>query len=303
MTGAWTSFKIGLLTLAVVASAVVIALALGVRPGPKKTVRYHTYFDESVVGLDVGAPAKYRGISIGVVDAIGVGPDGRTVDVTIEIDAKNAWMLDWRVDHDSGLRAQVGAPGILGVKLIDLEYLDPAAHPPPRLPFPAPENYIPSASSFGLSEAIETITDALVGTLHRVERLVENMDAQEVPQRLAAALASVDGAASDLRTTVRRVNHERIPDRTADLLARLDEAIGSMQRILRRVDADGGLLTGAERATRSVDGLGVRAAGVTDELDRTVRDLGDAARTVRSLADAIERDPDILLKGRQKGVR
>lgn len=302
MSAAWTSFKVGLFALVVIAAAAAIALALGIRP-PEKTVRYRTYFDESVAGLEKGAAVKYRGIAIGVVDAIDLAPDGRRVQVTMKVDAKDAWMAEWHPERDSGLRAQVSAPGIMGVKLIDLDYLDPATHPPPSLPFPPPENYVPSAPAFGIQESLTTITDALLATLHRIEHLVANVDSQEVPERLASALASVDEAASDLRTTVRRVNRERIPDRTADTIERLDETIGSMQRILRRVDADGGLIQGAEQATRSVDGLGIRAAGVTDELDRTVRDLGDAARTVRSLADAIERDPDMLLKGRQKGVR
>lgn len=303
MSTAWTSFKIGLFALIVVFAAAAIALALGLHPVPEKTVRYHTYFDESVSGLDVGAAVKYRGIGIGVVDAIRVAPDGRMVEVEIKVRAKDAWMVEWRPEHDNGLRAQVSTPGITGVKVVDVDYLDPAAHPPPTLPFAPPGKYVPSTPSFGIQETLTTITDALVAALHRIEHLVANVDSQEVPERLAAALSSVDQAASDLRTTVRRVNKGRIPDRTADTIAHLDETIASLQRILRRVDADGGLLTGAERATQSVDGLGLRAAGVTDELDRTVRDLGDAARTVRSLADAIERDPDMLLKGRQKGVR
>ncbi len=303
MSTAWTSFKIGLFALAVVAAVATIALALGLHPIPEKTARFHTYFDESVAGLDVGAAVKYRGITIGAVKRIDVAPDGRMVAVTLEIGAKDAWMVTWRPDRDTGLRAQVSTPGIMGVKMIDVDFHDPTTHPPPSLPFPPAENYLPSLPSFELQEALSTITDALVATLHRIEHVMASFDAQEVPERLAAALASVDQAASDLRTTVRRVNKGRIPDRTAETIERLDETIASMQHILHRVDADGGLLTDAERATRSVDGLGLRAAGVTGELDRTVRDLGDAARTVRSLADAIERDPDMLLKGRQKGVR
>jgi paraquat-inducible protein B len=299
MSVAWTSFKIGLFTLLVLASAVAITLALGLQPGPRRTVRYHTYFDETVTGLDLGAPVKYRGITIGAVKAISVAPDGRMVDVAMDVGAADAWLLEQGDATDKRLRAQVSAPGITGVKLIDLEYVDPATHPEPRLTFPPADKYVPSAHVQSLASA----TDAVVATLRRVDEILQSLDAQQLPARTANALASVERAAADLRTAVRHVNEGRVAERTSEALARLDETIGSMQRILHRVDADGGLLTTAERATQSADTLGRRAAGATEGLDRTVRDLDDAARAVRALADAIERDPDMLLKGRQKGTR
>jgi ABC-type transporter Mla subunit MlaD len=301
MSAAWTSFKIGILSAVIIAAALVMALVFGFGTGTQQSVRYRTYFDESVAGLDVGAPVKYRGISIGSVDAVRVGPDARLVEVTMKVDAKNARLLPKSGTGDNGLRAHVKAPGISGVKLIDLEYVDPAAHPPLRLPFPTPENYVPGTPSFGLEETLAMVNDALRGTLHRIDGLLDDLDAHEIPTKIATAVASVDHAATDLRSTIRSVNQERIPARTADTIARLDAAIGGMQRILLRVDADGGVLAGAEQATRSIDALGARTAGATEGLDRTLRDLGDAARAIRSLADTLERDPDMLLKGRKKG--
>jgi paraquat-inducible protein B len=301
MSAAWTSFKIGILSVVIIAAALVMALVFGFGLGTNQSVRYRTYFDESVAGLDVGAPVKYRGISIGTVDAVHVGPDGRLVEVTMKVDAKNAWLLSKSLTGDNGLRAHVKAPGISGVKLVDLEYLDPASHPPLRLPFAPPENYVPSTPSVGLEETLATVNDALRGTLHRIDGLLDDLGSHEVPAKIATAVASVDHAATDLRSTIGRVNQEHIPARTADTIGRLDVAIGGMQRILERVNGDGGVLAGAEQATRSIDALGARTAGATEGLDRTLRDLGDAARSIRSLADTLERDPDMLLKGRQKG--
>lgn len=302
MSTAWTTFKIGILTLMVVASMVVILLALGIRPGPDKTVRFRSYFDESVSGLDVGALVKYRGINVGVVDRIDLAPDGRSVEVRMKIDATRSSLLGWHAEHDTGLRARVGSPGLAGLKMIDVEFLDPAAHPPPPLTFAPGEHYVPAASASDVQQSLATMTEALVGTLQRVDAVIQDVQTREVPARVADALQSVEQAATELRSTVHHVDRARLPDRTAESMTRLDLAIGSLQKVLERVDADGGVIEGAERASESVDALGRRATDATQELDRTVRDLGEAARTMRSLGDAIERDPDMLLKGKKKGA-
>lgn len=302
MSTPWNAFKLGLLTIAVVAALAVVTLALAIRVTPKETVQVRSYFDESVVGLEVGAPVKYRGITIGSVKSIGVAPDNRLVEVTSDVRKEHLAQIDWRREHDDGLRVRVSAPGLTGVKLLDLEYVDPARHPPVALPFAAPEHYVPSAPSLlsGLEHIIETVTDSVVAALARVEQLVTEIDRDQVPQQTIAALASVTQAASELRAVVHQVSDERLAGRAAASLGAIDSALASIDRVTKRIDADGGLIDRAEDATERVETFGDRANGVTGELDRTVRDLGDAARSVRGLADAIERDPDMLIKGKAK---
>ena len=54
---------------------------LGARSLQKEVGRYVSYFDESVQGLDVGSPVKFRGVTIGTVGGIDVAPDHRHVEV------------------------------------------------------------------------------------------------------------------------------------------------------------------------------------------------------------------------------
>jgi ABC-type transporter Mla subunit MlaD len=51
--------------------AVLAVIILGTGALFKKKVMMETYFDESVQGLSVGAPLKYRGVTIGSVEHIG----------------------------------------------------------------------------------------------------------------------------------------------------------------------------------------------------------------------------------------
>src|SRR5438477_10217476 len=64
-------FKIGLFMLSGITLVVLAVIILGAGALFKKKFMMETYFDESVQGLSVGAPLKYRGVTIGRVEHIG----------------------------------------------------------------------------------------------------------------------------------------------------------------------------------------------------------------------------------------
>src|SRR5512145_1750508 len=66
----WSYFKIGLFVVSAVAIAVVGVVALGVGTVFRKQVLVETYIDESVQGLDIGSPVKFRGVQVGEVETI-----------------------------------------------------------------------------------------------------------------------------------------------------------------------------------------------------------------------------------------
>jgi hypothetical protein len=54
------------------------------------------------------------------------------------------------------------------------------------------------------------------------------------------------------------------------------------------------------KALTSIDDVGKRTAGTTEELDQTVRDVGEAARALRDFLEVLEREPDMIFKGRAR---
>ena len=64
---------------------------------------------------------------------------------------------------------------------------------------------------------------------------------------------------------------------------------------------DSGLVASTRRATDSIGDLGRSTSDSTADLERTLRDLDEAAKAIRQLAESIDRDPDMLVKGRAKG--
>jgi paraquat-inducible protein B len=74
-----------------------------------------------------------------------------------------------------------------------------------------------------------------------------------------------------------------------------------MDAVLDRLGGEGGLVASTQRVTDSVGDLGRSTSGSAAQLDRTLRDLDETLIALRELAEAIERDPDMLVKGRARG--
>ena len=314
-------FKLGLFTLLAIGAGAATAVAMGARAGQKETVSYHTYFNESVQGLNVGAPVTFRGVLIGTVSRIEIAPDHRQVDVTEELDVSDIRRLGLTEEQASGfkgkarfdippdLRAQLGSQGITGVKFVLIDFFDPASNPSPELGFEPAHNYIPAAASLfkNLEDSIVKAVDkfpelaeSITSITNRVDLILGDIQEKEVPARAAATLDEAVGALKDLRTVLGHVDKADMPSKASKALTNLDAAISKLHNVLDRVDGDKGLIASAHRATDAFGNAGDSANGAMHDLDDTLRDVGEAAQSIRELAKALDRDPDMLLKGKSK---
>src|SRR5689334_9285868 len=114
-----TQLKLGAFVLVAIAAAIAVALGLGLR-GRVSTLRYHTYFDENVQGLELGSPVTFRGVRIGAVGAIAIAPDRVHVDVALDIRERDAVQLDLDT-RGPAMRARLETQGITGVKYVDVD--------------------------------------------------------------------------------------------------------------------------------------------------------------------------------------
>ena len=60
-------FKIGIFTFAAIGILVFAIVIFGAGAMFKEVILLETYFNESVQGLDIGSPVKFRGVSVGQV--------------------------------------------------------------------------------------------------------------------------------------------------------------------------------------------------------------------------------------------
>ncbi len=327
MTSARGTFlRVGLLVATSLAIAVGLALFLGgnrIRNG----LVFESYFRESVQGLEVGAPVKFRGVSLGEVTEIGLvsamypslnleHAPYRLVSVRYIIDLARTGMpggLETAVT--SGLRARLASQGITGLAYIELDFVDPAQYPEASVPWTPAYDVIPSVPSTlaQVQDAAQTLLAHinavdLEALGHSAQRLLDDLHGQfaeggDARQALAGAAALTVAA----REAVQRAD---LPGLTAELRATAAgaralvsgpqgrEALAAATRAADRL-ADAAaklpaLVTALEAATRRT------SSGVADlqsDLVPVLRDARAAAANLRDTTEALRRYPAGVLLG------
>lgn len=125
-------FLEGLFIIGFFVAAAAFAVWLG-SPGRRDDVLYRIHFPDSVSGLTVGDPVKFRGVDVGTVKTMIIDPDNaRLVLVEVRLRKETPVMTD--------TRASLALKGITGVVFIELNGGDPAAKtllavtPPDKIP-------------------------------------------------------------------------------------------------------------------------------------------------------------------------
>jgi paraquat-inducible protein B len=235
------------------------------------------YFADSVGGLNVGAPVRFLGIEVGKVKDVRINMTGIALDpkhiripVLLEIDedrlrSEGAKLINLRDPAvvqrlvGLGLRAELASEGLLsGVRTVDL-----AVRPDTPVELVHDPRYpeIPSVRS--PTEAIPV----------RVEHVLKNLDQLDVAGISESLRATIDDADRLLHSPHLARTEERLDAITAELERAVSQA-GATARELRPA-----------------------ISSVSSRIDDTLRDVSEAARSLRRLSDELTRDPGAILRG------
>lgn len=274
--------KIGIFVLVALALAVVGLLAFGGAQFFQSTVMEETYVAGNVNGLEVGAPVTLRGVSVGKVSRLDFTwyPQSTPGYVRIQFAVRlrtypvrgRALANFIQTQVSQGLRARVETQGLVGTTMLALEYVDPAQYPPPQLPWPAGQLYIPSAPS--------QFNQLLVSMEQSLNKLAQ-FDWAKLGTALDRDLSSVDG----LLKHIDAINFSELGTNANGLLTELRGLSGHLQsfitdlqgsfkqldlgKVSRNADA---LLLQLQTSVRQLDGvLGNLDAGSLNETLASVR--------------------------------
>jgi paraquat-inducible protein B len=305
-------YKLGLFVLLGLGLGLAFVVTLGASNWNEATVRYDSYFDESIQGLEVGSPVKFRGVSVGRVAAIGIAPDQRHVLVQSELTVPELQRNNLGGPGESTLqvhpelRAQLAQAGLTGVKFVLIDYFD-EAEPLEPLPFATGENVIPAVPSTlkGLessmsktADQVPMIADELHQTLARVNGMLGEMERARLPERAAEVIGQASVAMQTLEQEMRGLDAVRLSRSVRQSLASFDGTTARIDHLLDRMEREGGLLASTERTMGLIGEMARGSSMLGPELEGTLRDVRGAARSLRRFSEALERDPDMLIKGR-----
>lgn len=264
-------------------------------------VRYRLEFAGSVQGLQAGAPVLMRGLTVGHVAAVRLEYDENKqelhipVDIDIEPDlvARTYAVIDGKPMDEAavrklvatqvtkGLRGRLASGNLLtGQKLVSFDY-EPGN--PPTAPG-TERSDLPTVASSDL--------DSLTRS------------AGQVMDKVAAL--PLDALLADLRGTLQSISGVAGSPDLARSLAALAKALGSADTLMRDADRQlpqlvkslRGVATAAQGTLNSANGL-LGGGGGQADLAGVMRQLNDAARSFRVLADYLERHPEALLRGKR----
>jgi len=287
-TTATNHWKLGLFVLLAIGATLGALFWLGARRFRRESFPAISYFDESVQGLDIGSPVKFRGVTVGTVSDITIAPDHRHVQVTSDMYVDALVRLGLRTAAPKSgeefiapnLRVQLASAGITGVRFIQTDFFDPERYPPPRLPFEPPWNYVPSAPS-----TLKNVEEAAIEIMNRLPMLADR--AKDTLADLRKTLGSIDTLASGLGAEDGSFNQT------------VRELRAAATRVGRALDeAKLGATTASVRDTAASVGHAANGVGdAQEELQASLVALREALESVRTLADSLERDPSVLLRG------
>jgi paraquat-inducible protein B len=252
------------------------------------------YFDESVRGLDIGAPVEFWGIQMGQVLDVKLVFDNDKKDfrvrVLVETETERfyeAGFVGSDVDRQKmfadllakGFRAQLKTGNLLtGKQIVILDFF-PDAEPAtltseggypvfPTVPTPMAEI---STKFMQILDKIDRLPIDQIGkdlrdTVHGAKQIAESPDILEAIRNLNATLAETRLLVSDLRTKV-----------TPEINSVLEEARQSLANAEQILNADSPLQV---------------------KMNTALEEISGAARSLRLLMDYLERHPESLLRGK-----
>ena len=286
-------YRLGAFVIVTLVFVFAILFILGGRSLFQPKLRFETYFDKSVAGLEIGSPVKFRGVPWGTVVEIETSAVLYERDVPIdklrsyivvrgEITGSRERVEYWKKDVDlalaRGMRAQTQLAGITGQQYLALDYLDVKTHPPLAYDWKPDYIVIPSAPSLtgeiiaGVQKFMASLNEAEVDKLgQNLNKLVVNVNAKLDQLDVAQLSAEGVGLLKDARATVQRIDKVVAKAPVDQAVTNVSSAAGRLDNLL----ANPGLNQTVDNTAAFTARLRTAAAD-GGELDRILKDLDEA---------------------------
>ncbi|MDD4953242.1 MAG: MlaD family protein, partial [Desulfovibrionaceae bacterium] len=305
-------FKLGVYVICGLGLILLVVLVLGAGEYLKTTYSLETYVDESVNGLEIGSPVKYRGVKVGSVTEIGF-VNGRYVDV-MDSDVRYVYIgcsLEQKSlpyeslkqfgqamarDVKNGLRARTVSLGLTGQKFLGLDFVDPEKNPVLKISWKPKSIYVPSAPSImsRVEQAVATISDTLEsinkedikGIVEAVRSASENLSSMFDKAGSSGIGDLLKANLEQTRRMFARLNDLLKAPGAESLIPDASRAAAGIRRVVE--DSGGDLVVAVKDAREAIAGLKSSAARIDKYLSspKAEKRMASLAETMANVNEA-----------------
>ncbi len=269
----------------------------------KNKMSFILFFEDSVRGLKVGAPVEFKGIKVGIVKDVRLEFNGQDPDfqipVLIEIEPERFISQDaaggppefetFKILVDRGLRASLQTGSLLTGQL----YVELDMHPDTPIQRVNTRGDFPELPT--IQGDLEQMTASVKTILARMEKLeIEQIGSQLLKTlqdanklinkpELADAIDQFQASLLLFKTVLHKLDQH-----TGPLSTNLEKAIGAGHETLKKAQETLGLV---DEMLKPESPLQYRFIELTGE-------MAEMARSIRTLVDMLERNPNALIFGK-----
>jgi ABC-type transporter Mla subunit MlaD len=154
-----------------------------------------------------------------------------------------------------------------------------------------------------IANRLPEITEQVSSIAGEIDVIVRDVSDRQIPERIVSALDTMEGLLTTTEKVIGQVDARGFSRNGNRTLKSVTGAADRLDVILARINQDDGLITSVERASDSVGDTLRDADGLGGQLVDTLESVQTSARSIRKLTEALEQDPEMLVKGRNPEKR
>jgi hypothetical protein len=245
-------FKVGMFVIIGAVLVVTGIIVFGAGKFLKEKIIIESYFDQSVQGLEVGAPLKFQGVKVGNVSEIGfvfndydtdlnyvlvrseIFPDkvgslkqrenmdlvvkqlidrGYPINVFVGGDEKDTLQAIIEDDINKGMRIELSSQGVTGVGFLNIVFVDPEQYQPLVIDWTPFDIYIPSKPG---------VITLLTKAIEDVSKALIDIDFKELGKNMNKILANLA-----------KVDFSQLDVKLQDILNEMDQTVETLNNTTR----------------------------------------------------------------------
>jgi len=311
------SFKLGLFTLVAVLLFLGFLAALGAGVFRSRGVLAETYTPDSVLGLDVRAPVRFRGVRVGEVTFIGFVAQKYDVNFATGQNVAGYVMIQMNLDVRTGLnmseteatleralkeglRARLASSSLMGPAFLELVIMPDDGSASPLAITWKPDGIVIPASPSVMSQitsSVETLAthlaqidfkntfDMLNNLLKHADESLSEIGLKDLKSSATEMMSNANQAATRLRTVLDNPAIENILKNVEQISASLNSGEGQNKDLAAFVQELPAIAKNLRDASGRIDQIlgDPQTRRILDNLDKTLASTPAAAEDVRQL--------------------